>query len=55
MLHIKQPVNHKWSVNSIVQDGCTIESMRNFLNNCFIELPSLASFLGWVTETSSPY
>ncbi|KRX15521.1 hypothetical protein T07_12796 [Trichinella nelsoni] len=33
MIHIKQPVNHNWSVNIVVQDECTMESMRIFLNN----------------------
>ncbi|KRY21721.1 hypothetical protein T12_2606 [Trichinella patagoniensis] len=33
MIHIKQPVNHEWSANNIVQDECTMQSMRKLLNN----------------------
>ncbi|KRX12103.1 hypothetical protein T07_2411 [Trichinella nelsoni] len=32
-VHIKQPVNHKWRVNIMVQFDCTEESMRNLPNN----------------------
>ncbi|KRY07210.1 hypothetical protein T12_9691 [Trichinella patagoniensis] len=27
MIHIKQPVNHEWSADDIVQDECTMQSM----------------------------
>ncbi|KRX64038.1 hypothetical protein T09_14630 [Trichinella sp. T9] len=33
VIHIKKPVNQEWSVNNVVRDECTMESMRIFLNN----------------------